>query len=363
MRLSAIVSEAAKAAWSAKIPAALVALVAAAMAVMTLVTVGQQASTQAKAEERLVEAGARTLSVTDTLGSGYIFTDSVRAVAHLSTVETAVGISVPFDSYNGAVGQGGQLVPAWRVLGPMDDAVTLVRGRWPQPGEALISKTALKQLGLRDPVGFLETAHGDQFPIVGEFSASPPFDDLLSGAVVAGSNETPGRQLRVVVDSIADVQATQQVVLATLAPPDPASVSIESPTGLAETATALSRDLRRSGRALMLIILAAGAFFVAAVLFADTLIRRRDIGRRRTLGASRGDVAALVSVRAVIPASIGATVGSVGGWLAAASYGHPPPVAFSIAVAICTLITTTVATLPPALVAARRDPVRVMRTP
>lgn len=363
MRVTAIVVEAARAAWSAKIPAVLIALVAAAMSVMTLITVGQQAATAANAQARLVEAGARTLSVTDTLDNGYIFTDSVRAVAHLSTVETAVALSMPFDTFNGSVGQGGRLVPAWRLIGSMGEAVTLVRGRWPQPGEALISETAQQQLGLSDPVGFLETTHGDQFPIVGEFAAVPPFDDLSSGALIAGSADTPGRQLRVVVDDISDVQATQQVVLATLAPPDPASVSIQSPSGLAETATALSHDLSTSGRTLMLIILAAGAFFVAAVVFADTLIRRRDVGRRRTLGATRGDVAALVSARAIIPAGIGGAAGAVAGWLTAAGYGHAPPVSFSIAVAMCTLVTTAVATLPPALIAARRDPVRVMRTP
>ena len=40
----------------------------------------------------------------------------------------------------------------------------------------------------------------------------------------------------------------------------------------------------------LLLILGAGAFFVSIVVLADVLIRRRDLGRRRTLGIGRGDL-------------------------------------------------------------------------
>lgn len=61
---------------------------------------------------------------------------------------------------------------------------------------------------------------------------------------------------------------------------------VESPTGLAELTQAVGGQLAGYGRSLLLLILGVGAFFVGTVVLSDILIRRRDLGRRRTLGAT-----------------------------------------------------------------------------
>ena len=100
-------------------------------------------------------------------------------------------------------------------------------------------------------------------------------------------------------------------ILSILAPTDVQGVQVDSPAALAETARDLNAQMSGFGRTLLLLILGAGGFFVAAVVLADVLIRRRDLGRRRTLGVTRADLIALVSLRTLITALLGAALGNL----------------------------------------------------
>lgn len=363
MRITGLVREALTSAWAAKVPSILVAVVSAAMCFVALMTVGQTAASQAAVRANLETAGGRTLIVRDTTArAGFINARTIAAVAALNTTRAAVGLAMPFDSTNGKIGRGGTLVTTWPVHGDLTTAVTLTRGRWPQPGEALISVTAKARLGLEQPLGYL-AAGTHQYPIVGQFSAAAPFDDFATGAVVNANGTGTANELRVVLDAISSAGSAQSAVLSILAPADPASVAVESPRGLSDLTEALGTQLAQSGRALLLLILGVGGVFVAAVVLADVMVRRRDLGRRRTLGATRADLTAMVTVRAAVPAAIGAALGSLVAVAITTQGGFPPPADFAAAVAVLTTVTAAIAALLPAAYAARRDPVTVMRTP
>ena len=83
----------------------------------------------------------------------------------------------------------------------------------------------------------------------------------------------------------------------------------------------ITGELAGLGRSLLLLILGAGAFFVAIVVLADVLIRRRDLGRRRTLGIGRADLVLLVAVRTAAPAVLGAVVGAGTGYAVVVGQG------------------------------------------
>lgn len=89
----------------------------------------------------------------------------------------------------------------------------------------------------------------------------------------------------------------------------------------------------------------------------------RDLGRRRTLGITRADLAGIVTLRALATGIAGALLGCVTGWLANLGTGFGTPVDFTVAVGVLATLVAGVAALPPALYAARLDPVTVMRTP
>ncbi len=163
--------------------------------------------------------------------------------------------------------------------------------------------------------------------------------------------------------TIAAAPATQTAVLSILAPSDPAQVAVESPVGMAALSGTVDTQLAGFGRSLMLLILGAGGLYVGAVVLSDVLVRRRDLGRRRTLGATRADLTTLVTLRSLIPAFAGAVLGSAIAWLSGPAFGMTVALDFTIAVATLATLTAALAAVAPASYGAALDPVSVMRTP
>jgi putative ABC transport system permease protein len=103
---------------------------------------------------------------------------------------------------------------------------------------------------------------------------------------------------------------------------------------------------------------------VAAVVFAGTIGARRDFGRRRALGATRGQLMALVVLATLWPALAGTLVGTALGVLYLGSrLDQLPEWRFPVAVGILTVLVFATASAVPAAVAATRDPLRVLRVP
>ena len=103
---------------------------------------------------------------------------------------------------------------------------------------------------------------------------------------------------------------------------------------------------------------------VGLVVYGSVTLRRQDFGRRRALGARRSDVVALVGAQSGLVALLGVSLGVVAGSLAVWRLtGQLPDVPFTLAVGALVLLAVLVASIPPALVAAFRDPVRVLRVP
>lgn len=363
MRVGALVREGIRSAAASRVPTALVAVLVAAMCLTTILTVGRAAAAQQQVQHRLEEAGSRLLEVTDAKDVGFLTASVVDQAAGLSTVERAVGLAVPKDVTSSSVG-GGEPVPAWVVVGDLIDVAELVGGRWPGPGEAVVAATAQDRLGFELPVGAVATADGvDSWAVVGAFRARSPFTHLDAGVIVAGEPDAPAHTLNVVVSDAGGAAVTQSAVVSLLGRSDPADLSIESPTTLAELQGVVVGDLTRYNRTLLLAVMAAGAVLVGVVSAADVLLRRRDLGRRRALGAPRWALTVLVVVRTTCGGLVGAVAASVLGLLLTSRAGQAPPLVFVIGTAVLGVLAAAVSSVPPAVVAARQDPVRVLRMP
>lgn len=364
MRIGELVREALRSAAASRVPTALVAVLVAAMCLTTILTVGRAAAAQDQVQRRLEDAGSRLLAVTDRKDLEFLSATVVEQAGALSTVERAAGFGVPRDVTNAAVGAGGAAAPAWVVVGDVRAAVSLVQGRWPRPGEALVAVQAQAALGLDVPLGAVATADGvHRWPVVGAFRARSPFTDLDAGVVVAGAPGEAAHTLRVVATSAAVAPATQAAVVALLDRQDPDELGVTSPTTIAELQGAVVGDLARYNRALVLAVMAAGAVLIGVVSVADVLLRRRDLGRRRALGAPRWAITALVVIRATCGGLVGAVLAAAVGLGLAVRAGHAPPLTFVVGTAVLGVLASAVASVPPAVVAARQDPVRVLRTP
>ena len=361
MTVTGALAEAARTARAHRTTSLLIALLCAAICAVTLLTVGGTAAAEAQVLGRLDAAGSRLLVVTDTTGVGLVTPAAVTVLGELDTVERAVGVDTPFDVRNSGITDG-LPVPAWRLLGPLDRAVTLLIGRWPRSGEALVSVPAQRTLGMAAPIGAVVDGDGREFPVVGAFSAEAPLAFLSTGVVIHQGGD-PVASAYVVVGSAAAARATEQVVIAALAPPSLDGIEVRSPTALADLQGVVGGDLGGFGRGLLLVTLATGGFLLALVVLAEVLLRRRDLGRRRVLGAPRWGILAIVVARTGVAAAPGVVAGLSVGAAAAAWWGDLPPWAFVAGTAILTLMTATAAAVPPAVLAGWRDPVTVLRTP
>lgn len=362
MRIAVLLREALASARSALVPSLLVLLVVGAMCLACVLTVGRQAATEQAIAEELSGPAARVLTLTDN-GSSALTDATVQTLTGLDTAASVIAQQIPVDTVNGALGDGSTPIPLSGVTGTVDTSIELTRGRMPAAGEVVLPEAKLAEFGFAEPSGFLEASDGRQWAVVGAFTAEEPFSDLTDYALAAptGTDHVSFQTVRVLAADVSSVRALQTAVLAVV---DPAEndVRVQTASALSEQNRAVTGQLAGLGRSLLVLILGAGAFFVAIVVLSDVLIRRRDLGRRRTLGITRADLVGLVAARTGVPAVLGAVLGSGIGYAVLLSQGNGLGLDFVAAVAVLAALTAVAASLPPATFAAFRDPVRVMRT-
>ncbi|MDR0483368.1 MAG: hypothetical protein LBH13_09505 [Cellulomonadaceae bacterium] len=366
MRWRELLSEAWRSARSALVATVMVAIVVSAMCATTGLTVGRAIAAQSQIEARLEEAGSRSLTVTDARGGGFLTSSIIDQINAFSIVERAVGVTAAFDSVNTAIGLGGTGVPTWFVVGDMADAITLTWGRWPEPGEALASAEAVQALGLEVPVGsVVQATHhpGPGIPIVGSFTAREPLTHLNAGVVGRAPQGTVAHRVDVLADSSSNAVLLTSATVHLLNRADPQDLSIDAPTSLAQIETEVLGDLADFNQGLVVLVLVAGAVLVSVVTFADTLVRRSELGRRRALGAQRWAVVSLLVIRSAIGGLVGVALGTVIASAVNVMAGVHPDPAFTVATGVMALAVTVVASCIPATVAAHQDPVQVLRTP
>jgi putative ABC transport system permease protein len=211
------------------------------------------------------------------------------------------------------------------------------------------------------------TDNSEALAVIGWFQASEPIGFLNSTSLVAADPADPLAQVRtihVLASSPDQVGAVADAALSVLDPDDPTSVGVQTSEALAQVRAAVRGELGRYGRQLVTMVLAAGLVLVALTLYGAVTGRRRDFGRRRALGASRSAIVTLVCLQTLVVALLGALAGTLIGaaliWRWTNTISDP---SFAGAVATLAVIAATLAAIPPALVAAYRDPVRILRVP
>lgn len=217
-----------------------------------------------------------------------------------------------------------------RFLGPASDRLPTV-----VLGSTAASRLGVPRLGpgLGTP---MVTINGTWFTVVGILDPVPLAPDLDRAALVGW--ETARDRLRfdghpTVIyvnareEALEDVRA---VLPATVNPALPQAVRVSRPSD----ALAAKRASEDNASALFLglagVALLVGGVGVANTMFISVLERRREIGLRRALGASRGQIRNQFLVEAVALSAVGGVAGSLLGVLVVVGYalaqGWPPAV-------------------------------------
>lgn len=342
------------------------AVVGAAVCLLVLATTGQTATTEASVLATVDQAGSRTLVVQDPEGAAGLMAHGLDAVARLDGVDWILALGPAYDVRAAALGSAAPPVTARAFYTPLPPALVHHSGRAPEPGEALVGIGAQRLLGLTQAAGALDAGH-DQLGAVGSFRARDPLGDLDDTVLTRGAPgpDAPVRTLYVVARDITDVAPLEAVLPGMLVLKNqPGHLVVSSPTELAQLQRVVGGELGKGSRRVMVGVLLGGLVLICTTMIGATLARRRDFGRRRAMGASRGHLLVFVVAQAGISVAVGATVGTLLGMGALGFVrGELPAWSFCLAVPVLTVIVGLLAALPPAVYAAWRDPVLVLRTP
>lgn len=359
-----LVSEAARVAVSTPVASLITAIIVAAVCGVILLTTGQTVQAEQAVLGRIDDAGTRLVVAVDDQGTAGIESASVERIAALSNVEWVIGLGYAQDARNINIGDAAIPVPVRTLFGTIPDPIT-VNGRTPSIGEGLSGVEAIGALGMPDAVGGVDM-NDVQLAIVGKFTASEPLTDLNRSIITPPDpdNDQPLRSVHVLATSPNEVANVTRSVSMLLGADEPLSVGYDTSQTLADVRAAVAGELGQYSRRLVLGALAAGLFLITLAIYSSVTLRKQDFGRRRALGATRSNIVTLVAMHYLLVAALGIATGvGIATIITIRWTDAPPDITFTAAIATLALLVTIIAALPPALIAAYRDPVRVLRVP
>ncbi|MCR6690612.1 FtsX-like permease family protein [Cellulomonas sp.] len=341
------------------------ALVVALVTLVTLLTTGRAAATEAAVVESIDAIGTRLVVVTDASGDAGIDPGTVAAVAAMDSVTWAFGLGPAQDVTNAQVG-GASPVPMRAVVGdlPTDARITWGRAAGTSD-EILIGEHAAPRLRLLDGVGPV-TDGARRYAAVGQVTGAGPLSFLSDGAWrPARPDEVADlRFVYVLADSAGAAQEVARSVEALVVAREPRGVDVSVSDGVLRLRDVVAGRLGAASRQTMAAVLGVGLVLVTVTMLGAVAGRRRDFGRRRALGATQSAVVVLVLVQSACAGLAGTAVGACAGLagLRATGVDWPAP-QFVGGVMVLAVLVTLAGSIPPALAAARRDPVRILRVP
>ncbi|WP_067457962.1 ABC transporter permease [Actinomadura macra] len=246
----------------------------------------------------------------------------------------------------------------------------LVAGRYP---EVVLGSEAARRLGLDRP-GERAWIGGRWFTVLGVLEPAGLAPEIDRSALVGwdaaehylGFDGHPTTIYERSADaSVADVRA---VLARTVDPENPEQVQVSRPSDALEAKAAADGAFTGLLLGLGAVALLVGGVGVANTMVISVLERRREIGLRRSLGATRGQVRVQFLAESLLLSALGGAVGAVLGTVVTVGFalvrGWPvvvPVWALGGALA-ATLAIGTVAGLYPAMRAARLSPTMALAT-
>lgn len=363
----AVVREALSSARAQPVASLVSIIMVAGMCATVLLTTGRTVGAEQAVIGSIDSQGTRSIVVRVDPRAG-LDASVLDRIANLEGVEWAGAFSNAYDATNSLVPDGTK-VPIRTVWS--DDLGELgIPAHQPLPnGMVWASETTLDQLGMADSTGGLTVTTGATYAVAGEIE-TPDFLAALEPLVIVPQNrrESLGTEsvgVLIVIarqpDLVAPVAVTVKSVLAV---DDPSTITMSTSESLAQLRALIQGQLGSFGRNLIVIVFTVTAVLVSTILYGLVMLRRKDFGRRRALGASRGMIVALLLSQMAILSGAGAVIGTGVAVASLLLSGDPlPGVTFMLALAVLAIAVGTLAALVPAIAASRRDPLKELRVP
>lgn len=360
-RLVTIAREAWTSALAEPVASGVTVLIVAGMCATVILTAGRSVGAERDVLKSLDDVGTRAIVVRASAGSGLDSTVLARLLA-VDGIDQSIAFGPARDVRNAAIPEGAR-VPLRTVQG-FEDLETRADER-DRRGSVWVSSEARRSLGMAQPAGALIDSDGRDYSVIGDIRL-PRFLQSLAPVVLEPhpATETLEVTALVVVAHKPHLVVSMTKAIVAVLDADPAKITLETSEQLAILRTTVENQLGSFGRDLTMLISTITAVLVAVVYSAIVMMRRRDFGRRRALGASRSFIVWLLITNAATLATSGAVVGSVAGLTVLKATGSPTPaVEYVLAVSVFAIATGCLAATIPAAVAANRDPVKELRVP
>ena len=265
----------------------------------------------------------------------------------------------------------------------------VARGAWLNAGTArepvaVLGSDAATQLGIDRVHPGLRVWLGHRwFAVAGILAPSPLAPDVDASALVGypaaerylgyvslvGGERTAGPPSSIYVRADTDhVVAVQSALAATANPSAPSEVDVSQPSDALTARAAAAGAFDSLFLGLGVVALIVGAVGVANIMIISVLERRSEIGLRRALGATRGQIRMQFLAESVLLSVIGGVAGVLAGAAATAVYAGAkdwavviPAEAWSGGIVAAILI-GALAGLMPAVRASRLSPTEALRT-
>jgi putative ABC transport system permease protein len=266
----------------------------------------------------------------------------------------------------------------------------VARGSWLNAGTArepvaVLGAVAARQLGIERVYADQRIWLGGQwFTVAGILKPSPLAPDVDDSALIGypaaqaflgyvslagGGEPRPGPPSTIYVRAATGHEASVQGLLARTANPEaPSEVDVSQPSDVLTARAAAAGAFDSLFLGLGVVALIVGAVGVANIMIISVLERRSEIGLRRALGATKGQIRTQFLTESILLALVGGVVGVLAGAAATAVYAGAkgwavviPAEAWSGGIAAAILI-GAVAGLLPAVRASRMPPTVALRT-
>jgi putative ABC transport system permease protein len=365
-RFVALAREAIATSWAQPVASIVTIVIVAGMCATVLLTTGRTVGAEQAVLGSIDSAGTRSIVVRADPSSG-LTTGVLDRVANIEGIEWVGAFGHVTDVQNSAV-PGGPNVPVRAAWGGQFAEIGVSENLAVPGHSAWASAEALSQLGMPDGVGGVVAASGADFGVVGSLVV-PDYLLFLEPLIVVPQNarsEVPEPvAVLVVIAARPDlVSPLAAAISSVLAVDDPSTVTLTTSEGLAALRALIEGQLGSFGRNLVVVIFAMTAALVAVILYGLVMLRRKDFGRRRALGASQTLIVGLLLIQVATLAGIGALAGSGAAAIWLRATGDPlPGFGFFVSVGVLAVVVGVVAALLPAVAAARRDPLTELRVP
>lgn len=366
-RAGAFAREVVVSALAQRVFTAVTLLVVAGSTLTILMTSGRSAGAEAAVLNTIDAQGTRTITVQTLAQDVGLTSDLVDQLARLPEVESVVGLGQVVDATAAAVPEGARV--GIRTAYGTISGRSLSQTRSPLGPVVWASRASVDALGLSSPAGAIRVVDGAEYHVAGELEVPAFLADLEPLTVIPATLGIRGGPVSltsiVILTATPDAVGLVTTVVRSYLIDIPSElVTVTTSEQLAALRSAVGGELTRQGRTVILGVLGSATAVTLINVWGFVLMRRKDLGRRRALGATRLSILALYLAQVFLTAALAGAIGATLGLVALAYERSPlPSTSYAAAVVLALTLAATIAAAMPVAVAANRDPLRELRVP